>query len=38
VKTRATSDYSPVGEYTEMIFLDPDGVAVNVVQHRPLQD
>lgn len=29
------SAYTPVGTYSEIIFLDPDGVAVNVVQHKP---
>lgn len=29
------SAYTPVGTYSEMIFLDPDGVAVNVVQFEP---
>lgn len=29
------SAYTPVGTYSEIIFLDPDGVAVNVVQHEP---
>ena len=29
------SAYTPVGVYTELMFLDPDGVVVNVVQHDP---
>jgi catechol 2,3-dioxygenase-like lactoylglutathione lyase family enzyme len=29
------SAYTPVGTYSEMIFLDPDGVAVNLVQYEP---
>jgi catechol 2,3-dioxygenase-like lactoylglutathione lyase family enzyme len=29
------SSYIPVGTYSEMIFLDPDGVAVNLVQYEP---
>jgi catechol 2,3-dioxygenase-like lactoylglutathione lyase family enzyme len=29
------SAYTPVGTYSEVIFLDPDGVAVNIVQHEP---
>jgi len=31
------SAYTPVGTYSEVIFLDPDGVAVNVVQHEPIR-
>lgn len=34
VKTEPT-EYMPVGTYSELIFLDPDGVAVNVVQYEP---
>lgn len=29
------SGYVPAGTYTELIFLDPDGVAVNVVDFAP---
>lgn len=29
------SDYMPLGTYAEMIFFDPDGVAVNIVQYTP---
>ncbi len=31
------SAYTPVGTYSEVIFLDPDGAAVNVVQHEPIR-
>jgi len=30
------TSYMPLGKYTEMIFLDPDNVAVNIVQHEEL--
>lgn len=35
VKTEPSA-YTPVGTYAEMIFFDPDGVAINIVQHTPL--
>lgn len=34
VKETASS-YTPVGTYRELIFVDPDGVAVNLVQFTP---
>lgn len=34
VKTQPSA-YTPLGRYSETIFLDPDGVAVNVVQYEP---
>jgi catechol 2,3-dioxygenase-like lactoylglutathione lyase family enzyme len=35
VKTKPSA-YLQVGTYKELIFLDPDGIAVNVVQFEPL--
>lgn len=34
VKTEPSA-YTPVGTYAEMIFFDPDGVPLNVVQYTP---
>jgi len=34
IKTEPSA-YTPVGTYAEMIFFDPDGVPVNIVQYTP---